>query len=472
MQNLFCLILGNNGILNYLIISLTINCFDDEFLGNFMPKEIIKFIDLNIQKKYKVRKPQVISLIENLEKIKNKNKKNTNINTIESNLKYKDYNNLDKEENIKKNEIEIENENENTENNYYTYEEDIEISNSTKKQNGFLYEIIMFLNFLCAYLLFLFLYQFPIKDVLINELKFNTNKTKEFLKKYIFYYIYIITFVILFNFIIKFMQNFIKIFLKNEKIIDRIFQKNSKMKNKNKNNDNDNYNDTNNNIDNIIISFVFILFNIFKFMKNILIFLFLFIYFIHNTKIFYSTFDIKLKSTSSIFYLENIFEKNFNINLSRDFFDKFNLSHKYNILKEFQSKYSRYELEIKFKNGEDNKDKFEFLSKRFGVQDNNNLLFFNLYFPRLDYKIYSSALSEKANTDLYLIILAGKIIERNAIVLDLLKYNMRNENNFISKKLFLCFFYIFLYFFLYFFLCFFYIFFLYFFYIFFIFFFS
>jgi len=402
--------------MNILIIILTLNCFDDEFLRNLIPKFFYKFFGLNIQKEIKVKKPKIISMIENLQNLKKKNSNNLN------------------NENEITNKQNNENEYENDENYFYHLEEDLEIKKS--KQNSILYEIMIFFNLITLYVLFIFLYLIPLKEIMMNEVKFNTTKVNEFYRKYMVYFCHLVFATFIYYFIKAYLEDFFNAFILNDEMMIKETMNNLKNENIGVNSGKFNKHiKAKNGFVTVYENCLLHTFNFLKLFKNFVVLIFLIFYFISSSKTFYRSLNIDYNTDIKIATLEKHF--NYAFAISDKFFNNLRVLHNYNILTEYQSKYIRYELEIKFNNSDNNKDKLDnYALKRFGVSDNNNLTLFNLYFPRLDYMLYKSGLSEDLNQNIYLAILCGKIIERNPITLDLLKYRTRSETNIISKKIF------------------------------------
>jgi len=405
-------LLGNNGYLNVLIIILNISNFDDEFLSCVIPKFIYKYFDLSVQKQVKIKKPKVISMIENLENLKKK-----------SNSNKPNKSNLENENDFSKSENKYE-----ANNYYYQLEEDIDFKKSSKSSLG--YEIMFFLNFSAVYALFLFLYLFPLKDILMNEVKFSTNKVVDFYKKFMVYFCHLVFIVFIYNFLKNYLDEFVNSFVLSDDTIN-LALKNARSNKKE--NQEPNFEEKKKSS---ILPFLNQSFSFFSsllvLLKNFLILIIMIFYFFASSKAFYKSLNIDYKTDLKISTLEKPFLMAFDNPYK--IFENFKIIHSYNILTEYQIKYSRHELEFKFTSSEGKQDKFDYAAKRFSVSDNNNLNVINLYFPRLDFILYKSAISdsEQINQNLYLAILCGKILERNPVTLDLLKYRTRPETNFIS----------------------------------------
>lgn len=417
------ILLGNNGYLNFLLLVLNINSFDDEYLTCVIPKSVYKYLDLYLRKETKVKKPRIISMIENLENLKKKGRESSQATPLGRN-------HLENEEDIQSNKDDSD-----KEDGYYIVQEDLDPNKSAKGSLGF--EIMVFFNFMCVYLLFIFLYLIPLKDILTNEIKFNTGKVVEFYRQFMVYFGHMITITFAYYFLKKYFEDFISTFIINDKLIEealRSVREKAEQDKAGKNHPEQQASDSKEKEykkPNFVAKIFLYCSTILILLKMFFVFLFLIFYYLATTKGFYKTLNIDHKSDIKLSVLERHFPSAFGF--SESLFNMLKITNNYDILSEYQSKYARYELELKIKNGEENKDRYEYITKRFGVSDTNNLQFFNFYFSRLDYQLYKSALSDNINKELYAVILCGKILERNPIVLDLLKYKTREETNIISN---------------------------------------
>ena len=103
-----------------------------------------------------------------------------------------------------------------------------------------------------------------------------------------------------------------------------------------------------------------------------------------------------------------------------------------NTQKEIQSILGRSELEIEYLT---EFDKYNWKTVNFNYKlslENSDPKFLFFHLPRLDYKLSEVANDEDLNKDSWIIILLGKIFERNPVVLDLLGYDIE-EKKFMEK---------------------------------------
>ena len=103
-----------------------------------------------------------------------------------------------------------------------------------------------------------------------------------------------------------------------------------------------------------------------------------------------------------------------------------------NTQNEIQSVLGRSELEIEYMI---ELDKYSWKTVNFQYKlsfENTEPKFLFFHLPRLDYKLSEVANDEDLNKDSWIIILLGKIFERNPVVLDLLGYEI-NEKKFLEK---------------------------------------
>ncbi len=416
IQNLFLFCLGNNGYSNLVILVLNLNSFDDDFFSYVIPKFIFRFFGLIIQKEVKIRKPKIISMIENLDNLKKKSNQ-----SAKKEYGSKNYN--------LENEIETSPKEKDDNYNYYYTEEKYDQKYFSKSSFG--YEIMIFFNLSALYSLFIFLYLFPLRDILFNEVKFNIKRVVEFYRNFMVYFNHLVFATYIYCFIKHYLDVFVNLFtIKDDFIqesIKNLLENSELKKGSEANNSNNkkteiiNFGTLKNMISNIS--------NLVSFLKNLFVFIFLIFYFTFASKVFYQALNIEYKTDIKIVTFERHFS--FAFNFSHNFFENFKVLHPYNILSEYQSKYSRFELELKFASLEE-KEKKNYVAKRYGISD-NNLNMLNLYFSRLDFTMYKSALSDQINQNLYLIILCGKVLERNPVTLDLLKFKTRPETNIIGK---------------------------------------
>ena len=184
----------------------------------------------------------------------------------------------------------------------------------------------------------------------------------------------------------------------------------------------------------------FAILNIIKMSKNILLIIIFGIYFLGSVKFFLLNIDVEIveKTNSNTSKKDSIEDnspsviQNF-LFLSDLLFSNYNAYGIYgNTQEEINSALGRSELEIEYTT-EINQNSWKTINFEYKLgPKNSNPKFLFFYTPRLDFKINSAANEEDLNADSWIILLLGKIFEKNPVVMDLLGYETE-EKNFYDK---------------------------------------
>ena len=145
------------------------------------------------------------------------------------------------------------------------------------------------------------------------------------------------------------------------------------------------------------------------------------LYFLGSLKNFYSGVGLNL---SSKFFKGGL-------NLSQKYFNRFHIYNNYGI---FNKKLvnDRLELDIKFSEDSDSWKPVDFQYKP--SLGRNDLRIIMPHQPRLDWQVASSAYSKSIESDPYLVLLLGKVLEKNPVILDLLGYRIEEKENFYKRN--------------------------------------
>ena len=422
--NFWIMIFGNYSFFQLLILTINILNFDDYFIRGIFSQKILNFFNIdnftNIVVKYieeKEKKEEEESKEEEeLEKRKQEIEKKMKEKGKETEEDKKEIEELYKE--IRKKRW-----------NLYDYSEYPRIEETLNIETSLIRELFIFINLFCLTMLFVFLYLFPLKNLLgkgANIQSLDNENVKSFLDIYsIFIFIYI-----LFIFFYDIASGLKNILLSSYTLnpFDDEEEENKKKKTEK------DYKKMTLNILSYIISGTKIFF-----ILTIII-----IYFIGSLNSLYQSLNINLVEED-----ENIKEKekelnlespssgiiNFGLTLSNIIFQRFSVFGKYGtIQREILGTNGRSELEIEYTTNI-NKYKYEEINFMFKTGKKNIPKFNFFYLPRLDWQINYSAYSPDINSDPYLVVLLGKIFEKNPIILDLLGYIV-DEKEFIYKNSF------------------------------------
>ena len=451
--NLFFIFAGNYGFINLLIITLNVLNFDDYFFRTIFTQKTLNFLGVDhlmilVPQYIQDRKEQNI-LVNNeeqkLQEIKNKmdnekdKEKLSKLNVEYNQLRQKIYEIIEDES-----------------------DDYPKIETTLKVDSTFLRECFIFCNFLCANILFVYLFLYPIKRLVQGMAIIEETTKQKFKTSIIVFSIYVFIYINI-CFFINLMSNVKNSILSDKgmmnSVINEMMEKNKKMreeenKEKNEENKNDENKDKKNEknkkpeIENKmsilkkipklkVISYAFIsLFKLMKFFGFILLFI---IYFTGSVKYFLLNMEIdliednssskkkdknKLDNSNSSSSLKNL------VAVSDILFGNYGTFGTYgNIQEEILSVSGKSEIEIEYTNPTLKNWKTVNFEYKLGPENiNPKFLFFHT--PRIDWKMFLSAKEEDLNSDTWLVILLGKIIQKNPVVLDLLGYDI-NEKKWI-----------------------------------------
>jgi hypothetical protein len=254
-----------------------------------------------------------------------------------------------------------------------------------ERSSTFTHEVIMFVNMLCLSLLIAFFWLYPLKDLLPGTLT-TTKETlgrvynNQVMNTYMtFLFIYIM---------IQFLRGHVKL-INNEH----------------------NNGGGGNNLSMLVKSFKLLPFSVF-----------ILLYYLHATSVFYHGIDLKVPRSAIGKYVEQGMEFSDNI------FTRFRICHGYGLFRRMTGVGFRPELEVKYQTIDSIKaDKYETLNFIYKINDNALPKFNVPHQPRVDWQIWFSALSHDINTEPWLIIMLGKVLERNPVTLDLLGYQIEDK---------------------------------------------
>ena len=183
---------------------------------------------------------------------------------------------------------------------------------------------------------------------------------------------------------------------------------------------------------------IFAMFNLLRMSKYILLIIIFSVYYLGSVNYFLLSIDVELAPRNSNSDKDSKEEnspgtfQNF-VFLSDLIFGNYNAYGIYgNTQEEIKSVLGRNELEIEYLT-EINKNIWKTINFEYKLGPNNsNPKFLFFHTPRLDLKINSAANDEDLNTDSWLILLLGKIFEKNPVIMDLLGYEVE-EKKFYNK---------------------------------------
>ena len=428
--NLFFVFAGNYGVLNLLVIILNVLNFDDYFFRTIFSKNFLMKWGLDTLSGYV---PEYLS---------DKKKLNQEINNYEQELqkirkeldKIKDP--KDKEKNA--NEIKELNNKYNTirkkifELSEQEYDESPKIETTLIVESSLMKEIFIFINFFCANLLFVYLVLYPIKRLIkgvtvIEQLP--THKFKFVLivaSVYVFIYI---TVVFLTNLVGKLKNTIFSEKGMIDSLLVDMIQKNRE--------ENINSMDMIKNIKKPgcckVIKMT--LFNVFRMSRYLILAVIFGFYFLGSVSHFLLNIDVEL-------YPEQSSDKDIKeppgliqncLSFADIIFSNYNVYGIYgNTQKEIQSVLGKSELEIEYTT-ELNTNSWKTVNFNYKLSlENSEPKFLFFHTPRLDYKLSQAAYEEDLNKDSWIILLLGKIFEKNPIIMDLLGYEIE-EKKFLEK---------------------------------------
>lgn len=435
--NLFFIFVGNYGVLNLLVIILNTINFDDYFFRSILSQKILNKFKLDylsvLIPLYRQDQKQLNEDEKEMGKIKNEMNKENEKKEGKDEQKIKEL--TEKFNKLKKKIFEFEDDD---------FDDSPKIQSTFKIESSIIKECFIFINFLCANLLFVYIILYPIKRLVqglsvIEQLPKNKFKTTLiFFSVYIFIYI-VLTVII--NLISK-----LKITMFSEKgmmnsVMNEIIE-NNKNKGNITNEDIQKQLKEGLNKKNYIKILFYAMLNLIKMSKYIIVVIIFSIYYLGSVKYFLLSIDVELFPTTS-----NANESNDDLHSPNSFqnfaflsdilFSNYNVYGVYgNTQQEIQSVLGRSELEIEYTT-EINNNKWNTVNFNYKLGPNNSVpkfLFF--YMPRIDWKINLAANDEDLNNDSWIIILLGKIFERNPVIMDLLGYEVEEKKYYEKLSLF------------------------------------
>ena len=427
--NLFFILAGNYGVLNLLVIVLNVVNFDDYFFRailsiNFLKKwnldTISGFIPEYLADKKNLNE-EISKHEEDLEKIRKELDKLKDPKDKEKNAKeIKELNN--KYNNIRKKIIDLSEE---------EYDDGPKIETTLIVESSLMKECFIFINFFCANLLFVYLVLYPIKRLIKGVTVIEQLPTHKFKFTLIFASVYVfiyITIVFITNLVGKLKNSiFSEKGMMNSILIDMI-QKNKE--------ENINGMDMIKNIKkpSCLKVIKMTIFNIIKMSRYFILAVIFGFYYLGSVSHFLLNIDVELYPASTEKdnkdppgLIQNC------LAFSDVIFSNYNVYGIYgNTQKEIQSVLGKSELEIEYTT-EINKNSWKSINFNYKLSlENSEPKFLFFHTPRLDYKLCEAANDEDLNKDSWIILLLGKIFEKNPIIMDLLGYEIE-EKKYLEK---------------------------------------
>ena len=439
--NLFFVIVGNYGFLNLLVIVLNSINFDDYFYRSILTQKTLNCLKLDYLsilipdyiKERKALNQERDNYDNELDKIKKEmDKENEKKEKDEKKLKEltKEYNKIRKKI-------------------YELLDEDFDdlpkIETTFKIESSLLKECFVFINFFCANILFVYLILYPIKRLIQGISVIEQLPKDKFKSTLLFFSLYVFIYIII-SFFINLIFN-LKTSIFSEKSLMNSVMNEIMENNRNKNMDNNNEDIKDDlkkglNKKNYCKIIIFAMFNLIRMSKYILLIIIFSVYYLGSVKYFLLNIDVEL-APRNINSDKNTKEEdspgtfqNF-VFLSDLIFGNYNAYGIYgNTQEEIQSVLGRSELEIEYVT-EINKNNWKTINFEYKLGPNNsNPKFLFFHTPRLDLKINNAANDEDLNTDSWLLLLLGKIFEKNPVVMDLLGYDIEDKKYYNKISLF------------------------------------
>lgn len=322
------------------------------------------------------------------------------------------------------------------------FDDSPKIETTFKIESSLIKECFIFINFLCANLIIVYILLYPIKR-LVQGLSIIEQLPKiKFKSSIIFVSIYVFVYILL-TFFINLVSKLKSSIFSEKGLMNSVM--NEIIENNRKKEDNENK-DINEEIkkglkkQNYLKIAFFALLNLIKMSKYMLVIIIFGVYFLGSVKYFLLNLDIEIfeqskktskKDSGDTDDSQSAFQNL--VFLSDLLFSNYNVYGIYgNIQEEIQSVLGRSELEIEYVT-ESNKDKWRPVNFKYKLgPENSNPSFLFFYTPRLDLKMYFAAKEEDLNKDSWIILLLGKIFEKNPVVMDLLGYEI-NDKKFLGK---------------------------------------
>ena len=292
-------------------------------------------------------------------------------------------------------------------------------------------ECFIFINFFCANLLFVYLVLYPIKRLIKGVTVIEQLPTHKFKFTLIFASVYVfiyITIVFITNLVGKLKNSiFSEKGMMNSILIDMI-QKNKE--------ENINGMDMIKNIKkpSCLKVIKMTIFNIIKMSRYFVLAVIFGFYYLGSVSHFLLNIDVELYPASTEKdnkdppgLIQNC------LAFSDVIFSNYNVYGIYgNTQKEIQSVLGKSELEIEYTT-EINKNSWKSINFNYKLSlENSEPKFLFFHTPRLDYKLCEAANDEDLNKDSWIILLLGKIFEKNPIIMDLLGYEIE-EKKYLEK---------------------------------------
>jgi len=393
---------GNYNFFNLLTIVLNLSNFDDPFLRTFIPQKFLKFLDLDpLQEIYEYQNDNLVE----------EKKDKSEYDQHEKNAPPKE----EVEGNKSSHKEEIMDDNQNIQNilkdkklrkiHNFDHLTITDIAKHFFKTESIFFEIGLFVNLLAVCILITFYFIYPLKDLLLGNLKITTKEIENvYNKKFISYYV-LFVFLYIFSKYAYHMANkfffwlfencskystystYAKTYSRNSSIFSRISQ---------------------------------VFFSVFSFFSHLFIFLFFIIYFLNATNVFYNSIDLQLADKNSYNPVEKVLADG--LEYTENYFSRFRINHGYGLFRKITGINGRPELEIKIYNEKiGDWENFNFLYKM-SDQENFRLKWNIPHQPRVDWQMWFSALANNINSEPWLVIMLGKILERNPVTLNMLGY--------------------------------------------------
>ena len=188
---------------------------------------------------------------------------------------------------------------------------------------------------------------------------------------------------------------------------------------------------------------IYAILNLLKMSKYIIVIIIFSVYFLGSVKYFLLNIDIDITPKNKNNSKKDSNEddspttlQNF-VFLSDLIFSNYNVYGIYgNTQEEIQSVLGRSELEIEYTT-ELNNNIWKTLNFEYKLgPDNSNPKFLFFHTPRIDWKINYAAKDEDLNNDSWIILLLGKIYEKNPVVMDLLGYEIEDKKYYYKLSMF------------------------------------
>ena len=148
---------------------------------------------------------------------------------------------------------------------------------------------------------------------------------------------------------------------------------------------------------------------------------------------FFTSIDLKLVKRDKNNLADQTSTLGKGVNIAEFIFKRYRSVHGYGLFKKMTGINGRPELDILLSKGNDMWENLNFIYK---MSDSENFrLKINIpHQPRIDWQMSSAALSKDMNSEPWMIIMLGKVFEKNPVVLDLLGYQVEEREFFYKSK--------------------------------------